>query len=204
MRVVSLITLAGLAGLVACADVGTGPGDPPMSYEYWFEDGLGDWAVRALDTELGDGHIEWSIEPSIQLARRGQWSLKYFMNNLNDAGKIWIERPFDVEPNGRYSVRLSYELASRDFGDVNLFRIITGVLPEPADHRDALVPTYQDQTGNGYDTDVGFRWLNKDYEVTATAGEDGKLYVLIGVWGTWETPRTYYVDDVRITFKRTG
>ena len=27
---------------------------------------------------------------------------------------------------------------------------------------------------------------------------DGMIHVVIGVWGTWETPRTYYVDDVRV------
>jgi hypothetical protein len=204
MRVMSLVILAAVAGFSGCTGAGTGPEDPPLSYEYWFEDGLDDWVVRAMDTELGDGHIEWSIEPSIQLARRGQWSVKYFMNNLNDAGKIWIERPFEVEPQGRYSVRVRYEFATADFHDINLFRVITGVLPDSPGDTEALVSTYQDQTGNGYDTDVGFRWLNKDYTFTATAGVDGQLHVLIGVWGTWETHRTYYVDDVHITLSRIG
>jgi hypothetical protein len=159
---------------------------------------------RDLKGRRSAGHIDWSVEPSIQLARSGQWSVKYFMENLNDAGKIWIERPFQVEAGGRYSVEVRYEFATRDFGSVNLFQIITGVLPESPQETDDLIPTFQDQTGNGHDTDVGFRWINKAYDFTVTAGEDGTLHVLIGVWGTWETQRTYYVDDVRITLTRIG
>ena len=26
-----------------------------------------------------------------------------------------------------------------------------------------------------------------------------EIYVIIGVWGTWETARTYYIDNVKIT-----
>jgi hypothetical protein len=26
------------------------------------------------------------------------------------------------------------------------------------------------------------------------------LFVVVGIWGTWETPRTYYVDDLSVQF----
>lgn len=31
------------------------------------------------------------------------------------------------------------------------------------------------------------------------SGNDGTLYIDIGIWGTWETGRVYYIDNVRIT-----
>jgi hypothetical protein len=53
-------------------------------------------------------------------------------------------------------------------------------------------------TFNGNDSDVGFVWLDKGYEFTAEANDEGIFHILIGIWGTFETPRTYYVDNVRI------
>jgi hypothetical protein len=57
---------------------------------------------------------------------------------------------------------LMADFASADWGDVNLFTIITGVVQEPPETRDDLV--YQGSTGNGSDTDVGYVWLKKGYD----------------------------------------
>ena len=90
------------------------------------------------------------------------------------------------------------DFASADWGDVNLFTIITGVVQEPPETRDDLV--YQGSTGNESDTDVGYVWLKKGYDFLVRSGANGKLYVTIGIWGTWETTRIYYFDNVIITF----
>jgi hypothetical protein len=36
----------------------------------------------------------------------------------------------------------------------------------------------------------------------AVSDPGGRIHIVIGVWGTWETPRTYYVDNVRLLFTR--
>jgi hypothetical protein len=41
--------------------------------------------------------------------------------------------------------------------------------------------------------------LEKSYDFHLVSGPDGTLYLDIGIWGTWETYRAYYVDNVRIT-----
>jgi hypothetical protein len=51
---------------------------------------------------------------------------------------------------------LMADFASADWGDVNLFTIITGIVQEPPETRDDLV--YQGSTGNESDTDVGYGW----------------------------------------------
>ncbi len=85
-----------------------------------------------------------------------------------------------------------------DFGEVNLFTIITGASPRrPATLSDL---TFQGTTGNGAATNVGLRWLRKSYTLHATTGADGVLYLTVGVWGTDETTRTYYVDALHVTF----
>jgi len=90
--------------------------------------------------------------------------------------------------------------ATPDYGSMNLWRIIGGALPRSPQTRDDLV--YQGDTGNGADTSTGFVWSVKRYTFSAVASSGGELFVILGIWGTYETPRTYYLDDVRVAFTR--
>jgi hypothetical protein len=152
-------------------------------------------------TDLGDPPVTWSIERSQDRANGGAWSVRLTLDNLNDQGKIWIEQAVgDLEPSRRYAVRIEFAFASADFGSVNLWRIIAGTSAGDPETAAALV--FQDDTGNGSATDVGFRWLDKSYDMEATADASGTMWFVIGVWGTSEFSRTYYVDDVVITLTR--
>jgi len=42
----------------------------------------------------------------------------------------------------------------------------------------------------------GYVWLEKSIQKEITAGADGNLYIILGIWGTWEGPRTYYFDNL--------
>lgn len=166
---------------------------PGPDYSFSFERSMEGWQANGKD--LYNPPVEWSIEASRDIAREGKASVRLYLNNKNDAGKIWIERPFDVEPDYKYQVRVEYFLASADWGDINLWTIITGVVPESL----KAEPVYQDDTGNGARQADGFVWLHKSYDFTVDSGADGRLIAMIGVWGTWETARTYYIDSVTIT-----
>jgi hypothetical protein len=160
------------------------------------------WEPRALDTDLANFTINWSIARSQERAKDGNTALKLYLENNNDKGKIWVEHNFDVQPNTQYNVNISYAFASADWGDANHFIIITGVLPKSPQSRDELV--YQGSTANGADSDVGFLWLDKQYSFVAQSDSTGKLHAVIGVWGVWETARTYFIDSVKITFAAAG
>jgi hypothetical protein len=160
------------------------------------------WEAKALDLELANSTIDWSITRSQEKANDGSTSLRFYLANLNDMGKIWIERGFALKPNTQYQVNITYAFASMDWGDLNFFRIITGVLQEPTKSRDELV--YQGDTGNGASSDVGYLWLRKNYSFSVESDTSGKLYVTIGVWGTWEVPRTYYLDNLEIVFNESA
>ena len=67
--------------------------------------------------------------------------------------------------------------------------------------------------GKGKPTDPGRRspasvrltegdhvWLEKSYNLQVTSDDEGNVVVAVGVWGTFEVERTYYIDDLRITF----
>ena len=169
------------------------PSSFPLAF-FSFENGLEDWSPKATDTDHPS--VTWSIQSSQDRASDGTRSAKYELANLNDAGKIWLERPFLVQPNQSYRVRVQFSFGTADWGDLNHWTIIAGVRTSPAVTRDDL--TYQGDTANGESSDTGYKWLEKSYDFTATSDADGTLYVDIGVWGTWETPRVYYIDNVRI------
>lgn len=175
-----------------------GCGEPiaptPDDYLFSFEHDMEEWI--ATGTDLDNPPVEWSIERSQDIASNGKTAVRLYLNNMNDEGKIWIERPFNVAPDRVYQVRVQYDLASADWGDVNLWTIITGVVPKSP----RLELVYQGHTGNNAKPEDGFVWLHKSYNFTTQSGLADTLYVMIGVWGTWETARTYYLDNVSISF----
>jgi hypothetical protein len=160
-----------------------------------FESGLEGWTPKG--TDLNSPPIQWSIESSQDLASDGTRSAKFELWNYNDAGKIWLERAFTVQPNQPYHVTIQFTPGTQDWGDLNFFTIIAGVRTAPAVTHNDL--TYQDPTGNGEQHDAGYEWLEKSYDFHVVAGSDGTLYLDIGIWGTWETYRAYYIDNVRVT-----
>lgn len=168
------------------------------SFFFSFEEGMQGWEARATDLELANSTIDWSITRSQENVKNGSSSLRFILENWNDMGKIWVERSFAVKPDTRYTVKVSYAFASADWGDANFFTIITGVLHESPTSRDELV--YQGNTGNGAGSDVGCLWMEKSYSFSVESDVTGKLYVVVGVWGVWETPRTYYLDELNVVF----
>jgi len=164
-----------------------------------FEGGLLGWQPLAIDVNDGGSVAQWSIQPSSDRSADGGQSLKLFLDNLTDAGKVWIQRAFAVEPNTRYRVGIRYSLATNEYGDFNVWRIIAGALAQPPKTRDEL--PYQGNSGHGGPNDIGYVWVEKAYEQELESGPDGLLYVVVGVWGTWETPRTYYIDDLWVSLE---
>jgi len=166
-------------------------------YFYSFEKDMQGWVADG--TDLSGPSINWIIEQSEDFASDGNKSVKFFLNNLNDAGKIWMEKELTLDANSQYEIKVSYHFATSDYGDFNLFKIITGVTKgNPEDINDL---TFQQDTGHHQDEDIGYVWLNKTYNFTIQTDTTGVIYISIGVWGSWETARTYYVDavDINIT-----
>jgi hypothetical protein len=183
--------------LAAVAALGCGaPLGPETRLTFSFEQGMEGWTVMAADTAA---IAPWSVQRSTDVAYDGQYALKFYLANYNDATKIWIVRPFPVTPGRAYGVEVSYAFASRDWTDANLFVLLTGAFTSPPGDGPALVAgTSQEPTGNGAGRDVGYQWQRKYFRTSARGDPSGALYVVVGVWGTWETPRTYYVDDVTV------
>ncbi|MGH7477014.1 MAG: hypothetical protein ACRELD_12040 [Longimicrobiales bacterium] len=194
----SVAGCCGAAALAACLDTSAGP-PREQTFTVSFEDpaaGLQGWSRDTADVD--DPPITWSIERSTELASLDSSSVRLELANLNNAGKIWIERRFNVLPDTDYTVDIAFDFASADFGTVNLWQIIAGASAD--DPEDAADLEFSGDTGNGSDTDAGHVWDERRTSVEARSSADGRLYVFLGVWGTWEATRVYYIDDIRVTF----
>jgi len=198
MRRFLLLFLVALISMCACEDKATEAPPSVSSHLFSFEEDMAGWQARGIDLQLGDSLVAWSIQRTQEMAKDGSTAVKLYLENYNDAGKIWIERSFELSADASYRVKVAYAFCSADFGMANLWTIIAGVAPIQPETRDDLV--YQGHTGNGSDTDIGFQWLEKNYTFDVTAGTEGQLYVFVGIWGTWETPRTYYLDSLCVSF----
>jgi hypothetical protein len=164
-----------------------------------FEHGMDDWTTAAAD--IGNpsqgGYAPWSIDPSIDYASDGQWALKFHMENNTDAAKIWIVRPFTVTDGQAYRVEISYDFGTADYGPLNNFQLLIGVFSvPPADGPALIAGTTHADTGTGQNSDVEYVWLPKSFQITAPGNEKGLLYVVIGIWGTFEITRNYYLDNI--------
>lgn len=180
----------------------------PINYFYSFETDWEEWLRKEADIELFEGgEINRSIERSQEMAIDGNTSIKFYMNNINDAGKIWIEKNFTVNPNEDYEVQVNFYFASNDWGDFNLFRIIAGAQATSPQTPEEIVEIHYNlynkykekaTTYNSGELDSGYVWTHKNFEFSVTSNEFGIIYVVLGIWGTWETHRTYYIDNVQI------
>jgi hypothetical protein len=183
--------------VVSCSP-GRGTDDGPITASEGFEAGLGGWTPRAMDTTVAPGdEIDWSVSASSEAAKLGAQAAKFSVDNRTDAAKVWLERSFEVTPYRAYDLTLSFDFGTSDFGDFNNWTIIAGALPASPQVVDDL-PLSGGSTSSGPD-DVGLAWLPKTTTQQVIAGPDGKVYILVGVWGTWESLRVYYFDNVEVT-----
>jgi len=171
-----------------------------------FESGFDNWAARGIDVGAG-GTLHWSVTTSTQLAREGASSLRFELNNFGGDGKIWIERPFRFDSARTRRVTVRFAFASADLGTVGNFRILAGVRGSPPGSGTHLTPLAQDDTGNGRTTESGYQWMDKSYTFTLESlppnppGTQGEVWILIGVWGTSNAHRSYFVDSLHVTFE---
>jgi hypothetical protein len=172
------------------------PPEHSTGTSFSFHENMQEWQKDG--TDLDDPPINWTVEHTTTMAYNGTGAVKLYLNNMNDAGKIWMEKAFAVNPNTAYEITVSYYFATSDYGEFNLFNIICGATTKNPETADDLI--FQDDTGHHNESvQDQYLWLEKEYTFTVLSDENGSIYVNIGVWGNWETPRTYYVDEVNIT-----
>src|SRR5262249_16938519 len=99
----TLLTITSLVLLTAVA-VAAG-----LTFTTDFESGFDGWTARSLDAVF-----PWSIDLSQSRAFDGTWSAEYYVENFNDAAKVWLEKPFTLTAGKTYDVTVSWKLATAD------------------------------------------------------------------------------------------
>jgi len=163
-----------------------------INESYSFENDFEGWSTNGADLNAD----EWSITRSQDIAFDGSSAVKLDLRNNNDEGLLWIEKPFLVEPNRLYEVNVSYSLASED-GPIGTFQILTGALKQRPTIRNDIIPAIRESTGRPT-LKPGYRWVEKNYQFVVRSDQVGSLWIIIGIWGTFEIRRIYYVDAVRV------
>lgn len=172
---------------------------PQTTEFYSFENDEEGWTVKATDLTLTTGDpIPWSITRTQERADDGISSFKIFLQSFNSRGKIWLEKPFSVEPNRIYQVKVKYALGSTG-GDLGANTIITGALAKRPVTGIDLIPAYKDLASNENTSPGVFSWEKRNYEFTVLTGNEGTIYAVIGMWGTDSIQRFMYVDSVSVT-----
>jgi hypothetical protein len=202
MKLIAYVLVAQLFSAVVFTSAGSVAAQQDIMQSYSFENDLEGWSVNATDV-WGDAPVAWSVTRSQERAKDGSTSVKFDLVNSNDAEKIWIEKAFAVEPNEVYHVDVEYALASNEpsIDIVSSFTVITGVVRKSPKTRDDLAPAFKDSTRKP-DAQSGYGWFEKGYDFVVPSDDTAVLYVIVGIWGDWEVHKTYYVDDVKVTFTK--
>ena len=202
-----------LAAAVACDDGGTGPSDDRESF-FSFETGLEGWRADSADFCESDpltglcppegAFAPTDVEPVTGISDHGARSIRLFAFNATDAVKLWIERPFSVPEPGRYEVLVDWRLGTTD-GEIGAWTSIgaatdndpsAAVAPDDPPDRVGDFQRLGSTTALGPEPEIQF--IVESFLEEVEVGADRELWVGLGVWGTFEVEREYFLDSVTV------
>jgi len=165
----------------------------PQIIKEEFENGFGEWVA---DAEVppdpnNPGHfVEWNITHVTNVAHSGRYSLELFIDGGQDDGTIWIERKIGVKRNSQIQVKVSFDF----YSESESFNTIAGVcayagIRNPEAEEDFTVLGPANEVAG---------WKNYIYTTALNTGSSEEVWIAVGITVRWETPMTYYIDDVEI------
>ena len=165
---------------------------PPryQSAFFSFEGSLQGWSPHGLGLQSGGAEEAWAITTDPTVPYDGGSSARFFLDNANGAGKIWLERTFTLPSGGRHAAHVEFAVAgTRDA--VVADQLIAGVLRAPPRDVDALQPALQSP---GI---AGSSWTPHAVDVEF---DGNTATVVIGVSGRFPGRIVYHFDAVTVLF----
>jgi hypothetical protein len=165
---------------------------PPryQSAFFSFEGSLQGWAPHGLDLQSGGAEEAWDITSDPAAPFDGASSARFFLDNANGAGKIWLERTFTLSTAGRHVAHVELAVVgTRDA--IAADQLIAGVLSAPPRDADALQPALQ---APGI---AGSRWTPHAVDLEV---QGGTATVVIGIAGRTPGRIVYHLDAVTVLF----
>ncbi|MBI2838315.1 MAG: hypothetical protein HYX75_08380 [Acidobacteria bacterium] len=194
----SLLKMAAMGVPVILLAQGSEGQSNPVSiataYSESFETGMGGWMPdHHLACEPACWPLSWHIVRSPTRAYHGAYSLDCYLNGDHDDGTIWVERPFQTSAlaPGSYKVSLLFYLWSDSYSHVNRWPVVAFL--------GSADPEREDQFAIIGQTNMVAGWKQYSYSRVVSLKPTQALWVAFGFGATWEVPRTYAMDMVRIT-----
>src|SRR5438876_4079183 len=91
------------SALLAACLFACGPARQQSAF-FSFEGSLQGWTPRGLGLESGGAQEAWTITTVPAVPYDGASSAKFFLDNANGTGKIWLERTFSLSTAGHHVV----------------------------------------------------------------------------------------------------
>jgi len=158
-----------------------------------FEEGSGGWVADAdvpADPNKPGHLVAWNITRTTYVANSGRYSLKFFIDGVQDDGTLWIENKISVRNKARIQVKVSFEL----YSEHESFNAIADVcayagLRNPEVEGDFTVLGPANEIAG---------WKKYTYTTILDVGSSDEVWFAVGITVRWETRMTYYIDDVEI------
>jgi len=175
--------------LLAACLAACGPPQQRSAF-FSFEGSLQGWVPQGLDLAIGDAQEAWSITSDPTEPFDGASSARFFLENLNGRGKIWLERAFTLASSGRHRAHIDFSaLGSSDA--VTADSLIVGVFRVPPRSADQLQPALQPP---GI---AGARWTPHAYQLEV---EGPAVTLVIGISGASRARTIYHLDALTVRF----
>jgi len=199
------LAAAGSGGVAGCLG-DTGPGEPVNVSESW-ESGLDEWTAHGSVGSDARGEFDWSIDVTDERAADGSRSLRVFTEGRHDDGTAWVTRSVPVERETAYDATASVRAWSAGESFNTVRHLVMRLGPDPPASEGDFPPPGENSTDAGTVPVGGLRepmdreggWEQFRFEWSTPTLATDALSLSVGVSVVWETDRTDYLDDVRVS-----
>ncbi|NHK31332.1 MAG: hypothetical protein FK730_08275 [Asgard group archaeon] len=165
-----------------------------------FELGFDGWVTDRdvpMDPNNPGYEVNWSITriENASRAYSGTHSLKLFIDGRQDDGVIWIEKNYTLEANKKYRVSISFQFYC-GMVSFNTITLVVGYSnatnPEvEADFNEGILGTGEE----------ALEWKEYNKKFVIKTGNEGTIWIAVGMSVIWETEVTHYLDDLLVKIK---
>lgn len=162
-----------------------------------FELGFDGWIIDRdvpMDPNNPGYEVNWSIirVENASRAYSGTHSLKLFIDGRQDDGVIWIEKNYTLMANKNYQVKISFQFYC---GTVSFNTITLVIGYSNTTNPEVEADLIEGILGTGEEAP---EWKKYSRTVNVNTGNDGVIWIAIGMSVVWETEVTHYLDDLSI------
>lgn len=162
-------------------------------YKYNFDNGFEGWVADAdlpQDPNNPGELVDWKVELVSNISYSGAKSALFYIDGLQDDGTIWIEKKLTLEPNTAKNVNVSFQFWSES-ESFNTIAVVVGYVgtKNPTVEDDFIVLGAANQAEG---------WKTYSVSNKVETDDSGEAYVAVGISVRWETPMTYFIDDITI------